>query len=181
MPHRRCFRGSRRRRRRPGQRSQEAARLFGAADPIRDDTGYHRCVSERDADLDALRATLGEDGFEAAFEEGAALSLDEAVAYARRGRGERKRPETGWASLTPAEIRVAELVKDGLSNADIGRRLLCSARTVQAHLTHIYAKLGITSRAELAAKHTAILRGRYTISATTVDRRRPAISGQVTA
>ena len=63
-------------------------------------------------------------------------------------------PETGWASLTPAEIRVAELVKDGLSNADIGRRLLCSARTVQAHLTHIYAKLGIASRAELAAQTT---------------------------
>ena len=105
-------------------------------------------------DLATLRAELGEDAFQAAFDEGAALSLDEAVAYAQRGRGERKRPDTGWASLTPAEIRVAELVKDGLSNADIGRRLLCSARTVQAHLTHIYAKLGIASRAELAAQST---------------------------
>ena len=133
---------------------QEAARLFGAARRMRDETGYRRCVSERDADLDNLRTTLGDDAFQEAYEEGRSLSLDDAIAYARRGRGERKRPETGWASLTPAEIRVAELVKDGLSNADIGRRLLCSARTVQAHLTHIYAKLGITSRAELAAQTT---------------------------
>jgi DNA-binding CsgD family transcriptional regulator len=56
--------------------------------------------------------------------------------------GARKRPETGWASLTPAEIRVADLVKDGLPNGDISRRLLCSARAVQAHLTHIYAEHG---------------------------------------
>ena len=144
--------------RRGGRRHRESARkrpacsappnIYGTT------TDYRRCVSERDADLDALRAALGEDAFQAAYDEGTALSLDEAIAYARRGRGERKRPETGWASLTPAEIRVAELVKDGLSNADIGRRLLCSARTVQAHLTHIYAKLGIASRAELAAQTT---------------------------
>jgi DNA-binding CsgD family transcriptional regulator len=89
---------------------------------------------------------------QAAYQEGTALSLNEADAYAQRGRGERKRPATGWASLTPAEIRVAELVTDGLSNATIGRRLLCSARTAQAHLTHIYAKLDISSRAELAVQ-----------------------------
>ncbi len=82
------------------------------------------------------------------------MPLNAAVANARRGRGERKRPETGWASLTPSEIRVAELLKDGLSNADIGQRLLSSARTVQAHQTNIYAKLGITSRAELATQTT---------------------------
>jgi DNA-binding CsgD family transcriptional regulator len=113
-----------------------------------------RCVSERDADLDALQAALGDDGFQAAYDQGRSLSLNEAVACAQKSHGERKRPETGWASLTPAEVRVAELVRDGLSNPDIGKRLLCSARTVQAHLTHIYAKLGLSSRTELAAEAT---------------------------
>jgi DNA-binding CsgD family transcriptional regulator len=131
---------------------QEAARLFGAAQRLRDDTGYLRCVSERDADIHSLRPVLGDAAFQEAYDEGYSLPLDEAVAYAQRGRGERKRPVTGWDSLTPAEVRVAELVRDGLSNADIGRRLLCSARTVQAHLTHIYAKLGVSGRAELAVE-----------------------------
>jgi DNA-binding CsgD family transcriptional regulator len=133
---------------------EEAVRLFGAAGRVRDDTGYQYCVSERDADVEALRSALGDDGFQRCYEHGRTLGVDEAIAYARRGRGERKRPRSGWASLTRAEVTVAELVQDGLSNADIGRRLLCSARTVQAHLTHIYAKLGVSSRAELAAAAT---------------------------
>jgi DNA-binding CsgD family transcriptional regulator len=134
------------------QSPEEAARLFGAAEAIRQTTGYTRCVSERDNDLGMLSESLGQERLQASFDEGKTFNLAQAIAFARRGRGERKRPGTGWASLTPAEIRVAELVKDGLSNAEIGRRLLCSARTVQAHLTHIYAKLGVSSRAELAAE-----------------------------
>jgi predicted ATPase/class 3 adenylate cyclase/DNA-binding CsgD family transcriptional regulator len=134
--------------------SERGARLLGAADTLRLETGYRLGDPRRDDDLDALRAALGDDAFQAAYDEGGSLSLDEAIAYARRGRGERRRPDAGWSSLTPAEIGVAELVGDGLSNADIGRRLLCSARTVQAHLTHIYAKLGITNRAELAMETT---------------------------
>jgi predicted ATPase/class 3 adenylate cyclase/DNA-binding CsgD family transcriptional regulator len=140
--------------------AHEAARLFGAAHRLRDDTGYRRCVSERDADLDTLRATLGEVSFEASYDQGRKLSLGEAVGYARRGRGERKRPTSGWASLTPTEIQVTALVKDGLSNPEIGQRLVCSPRTVQAHLTHIYSKLGLTSRAELAAQ-TAVQQSRH--------------------
>ncbi len=132
--------------------SQEAARLFGAAGRVRDETGYRRCVSERHADLQDLRDTLGSEGFDVAYEEGRSLDLGDAVAYARRGRGERKRPDTGWASLTPAETQVVTLIKDGLANADIARQLMCSPRTIQAHLTHIYAKLGLTSRTQLAAK-----------------------------
>ena len=46
---------------------------------------------------------MEENDFYAAWAEGAALSTDEAIAYARRGRGERKRPTRGWASLTPTE------------------------------------------------------------------------------
>jgi DNA-binding CsgD family transcriptional regulator len=94
--------------------------------------------------------------FGAAWAEGAALSTEEAVAYAQRGRGERKRPASGWASLTPAERDVARLICEGLANKEIATRLFVSPRTVQAHLSHIYTKLGIASRVQLvqeAARH----------------------------
>jgi DNA-binding CsgD family transcriptional regulator len=84
------------------------------------------------------------------WDEGVALSLDAAVTYAMRSRGERGRPAIGWLSLTPAEREIARLVADGLANKDIASRLSISPRTVQTHLTHIYAKLGVTSRVQLA-------------------------------
>ena len=73
----------------------------------------------------------------------------------RRGRrGTRGRPQTGWASLTPAEHAVAGLVAEGLSNPQIGERLYISRRTVQTHLAHMFAKLDIATRAQLAADVT---------------------------
>ena len=70
----------------------------------------------------------------------------------RRGRrGTRRRPQIGWYSLTPTERTVADLVAGGLSNPRIGDRLYISRRTVQTHLAHVFAKLDITSRAQLAA------------------------------
>ena len=77
------------------------------------------------------------------------MSLEDALSYASRGRGERRRPTAGWESLTPAESQVAELVAAGLSNVEIGSRLFISPATVRAHLGHIYRKLGIGSRAAL--------------------------------
>jgi predicted ATPase/class 3 adenylate cyclase/DNA-binding CsgD family transcriptional regulator len=134
------------------QSHDEASRLFAAADAARTATGYARCVSERDSDLAALGFEMDPPAFDRAWAEGSTLSLDEAVAYARRGRGERKRPATGWASLTPTELQVVELVRQGLTNAEIGERLFVSTRTVQAHLTRIYGKLGVTGRTQLAAR-----------------------------
>jgi DNA-binding CsgD family transcriptional regulator len=52
--------------------------------------------------------------------------------------------------LSPSEIRVAALVADGLTNREIASALFLGERTVASHLTHIYAKLGIRSRTELA-------------------------------
>ena len=89
---------------------------------------------------------MGENDFDAAWAEGLALSIQEAIAYAQRGRGERKRASSGWASLTRAELDVVRLVSDGLSNKEVAARLF----TIQAHLTHIYTKLGLTSRVQLA-------------------------------
>ncbi len=70
----------------------------------------------------ALREALGDTAFDSAWAEGAALPTEEAIAYAQRGRGERKRPATGWASLTPAERDVVRLVSEGLGNSDIATR-----------------------------------------------------------
>jgi len=136
-----------------GAGHREAARLFGAADAIRErmgtvrfkiwDVGYEASVA-------AVRDALGEKDFESAWAEGAALSTEEAIAYAQRGHSERKRPASGWASLTPAELDVIRLVSEGLANNDIATRLFVSPRTVQTHLTHVYTKLGLTSRVQLA-------------------------------
>jgi DNA-binding CsgD family transcriptional regulator len=69
----------------------------------------------------------------------------------RRGhRGPRTRPATGWDALTSAEVKVAALVADGLSNPDIAARLFLSRRTVQTLVSHILAKLGAQSRVEIA-------------------------------
>jgi DNA-binding CsgD family transcriptional regulator len=132
---------------------REAARLFAAAESLRQrmgavrfkihDAGYQASVA-------ALRDALDEKDFDAAWAEGAGLSIEEAIAYAQRGRGQRKRPTIGWASLTPTELDVVRLVSGGLGNNDIATRLFVSPRTVQTHLTHVYTKLGLTSRVQLA-------------------------------
>lgn len=69
----------------------------------------------------------------------------------RRGsRARRQRPTVGWASLTPTEESVARLTVEGLTNPQIAERLFVSKYTVQTHLSHIFGKLGIASRVELA-------------------------------
>ena len=132
---------------------REAARLFGAAAGLRARTGEVRFPSfnaEYEDSVNKLRAAMGDNDFEEAWAEGTALSVDEAIAYAQRGRGERKRPSSGWASLTPTEQDVVRLVSEGLPNKDIATRLFISPRTVETHLTHVYAKLGLSSRVQLA-------------------------------
>ena len=139
---------------------REAARLFGAAHGIRERIGEVRFKvwdAGYEASAAAVRDALGEKDFESAWAEGAALSTEEAIAYAQRGRGERKRPTSGWSSLTPTERDVVRLVSEGLGNKDVATRLFVSPRTVQTHLTHVYTKLGLNSRVQLAqeaARHT---------------------------
>ncbi len=66
-------------------------------------------------------------------------------------RGARRRPDTGWGSLTPTELQIAELVGRGLTSPQVAARLYISPRTVQTHISHILRKLALRSRVELAA------------------------------
>ena len=139
------------------ERFTDAARLLAAADAARQPLRYLApgFTANRDAAASAASQAghvLGDDRFTQAWEQGQGLTLDDAVAYAARKGGGRKRPATGWASLTPAEREVVRLISEGLRNDAIARRLFIAPGTVKVHLSHIFAKLGITTRAELAAQ-----------------------------
>jgi predicted ATPase/class 3 adenylate cyclase/DNA-binding CsgD family transcriptional regulator len=136
----------------------ECLRLLTAAERLREHTGYRwRFTFEQQA-VDAARTAatdaLGEEACAKANREGNDLDWRAAAAYARRARGERRRPHHGWASLTPTEQQIAALVANGLTNPQIAQRLFIARSTVKTHLDHIYTKLSIRSRAELAAEAT---------------------------
>lgn len=131
---------------------RDAARLFAAAQALRGRTGEGSFPLRRADDkaaLAMLRSSMGKPDFDAAWAAGASLSTAEAISFGLRGRGSRKRPANGWAALTRAEREVVRLLSEGLTNNDIADRMFISPRTVQTHLTHIYAKLGLVSRAQL--------------------------------
>ena len=81
-----------------------------------------------------------------------------AAPWTERARGElratgetaRKRDASTLGQLTPQELQVARLVGDGLSNKEVAAQLFLSPRTIDAHLRNVFAKLGITSRTQLA-------------------------------
>jgi predicted ATPase/DNA-binding CsgD family transcriptional regulator len=137
------------------QPTPEAVRVLAASDRARRAMAYPRDPARQLAHgttVEGLRTALGDRSFTEAWAEGARLTLEEAVAYVRRARGSRRRPSTGWDSLTPTELEVVRLVVDGLNNPEIGRRLFMSRGTVKAHLSHVYAKLGVANRTELATR-----------------------------
>jgi predicted ATPase/DNA-binding CsgD family transcriptional regulator len=136
------------------ERPVEAARLLGAADSQRELTGYVRLAPASDElapVLGDVQAAMSPAAFEQAMAEGRALTLEDTVAFTRRGRGEHRRARSGWDSLTPSEHRVASLVGQALTNDEIAKRLFISIPTVKSHLTHMYAKLGLANRGQLAA------------------------------
>jgi DNA-binding CsgD family transcriptional regulator len=74
-----------------------------------------------------------------------------ALGGGRGARGSRHRASTGWDSLTKSERAVVELVAEGLTNREVGTRLFISPHTVNSHLRHSFQKLGVSTRAALAA------------------------------
>jgi DNA-binding CsgD family transcriptional regulator len=107
-------------------RVEEAVSALDEALAVYDQLGAHRDSARADAALRALGV--------------------------RRGRrGPRARGATGWESLTPAEVAVVRLTAEGLTNREIGSRLFISPRTVATHLSHVFGKLGLSTRVELVA------------------------------
>lgn len=135
--------------------AETGARLLGAAAASRRRLGFVRVPPEASwlqRVCAEAQAALAPAAWESASIAGESLSLHEAAAYAARGRGKRLRATGGgWQSLTPTEKEVARLAADGLSNPQIGERMFISRGTVKAHLAHIYDKLGVSNRTELAA------------------------------
>jgi DNA-binding CsgD family transcriptional regulator len=73
----------------------------------------------------------------------------------RRGpRTKHRVVRSGWDSLTVSEAKVADLVAEGMSNRQIAERLVLSTRTVESHVSHILAKLGVRSRVDIARRVT---------------------------
>jgi DNA-binding CsgD family transcriptional regulator len=134
---------------------REAADLFeGRQRPLEhasalEDLGAHLAATDREASIEALGRAL-------TIYSGIGASWDARRVRSRlRALGVRRRiataePEThGWAALTAAEISVARLVAEGLTNRDVADRLFLSPHTVNSHLRHVFTKLRINSRVEL--------------------------------
>ena len=144
-------------------RPEWAARLFGAtaalmsADSIRLEP-----FNRRDFDhyMAMAKGRMSELAFTAAWAQGAAMTLEQAVEYSLTSvetaplkTEAKKRPGT-WKEkdlLTPREREVATFVARGLTNREIAERLVVTQRTAETHVQNILNKLGVTSRAEIAA------------------------------
>jgi DNA-binding CsgD family transcriptional regulator len=102
----------------------------------------------RGAAIDQARAAVG------IFSELGATPLVDRGAALLRSLGVRssgRRPAGALAELTGREQQVLDLLREGLTNAEIGARLFVSAKTVEHHVGRVLAKLGVRSRAEAAA------------------------------
>ena len=101
---------------------------------------------------ESSRSILGDRGFETALRLGAGLTLDEMVTFAVDDTlPEETSYQRSATDLTPREEEVAELVAQGLTNREIAEKLVISLRTAQGHVEHVLAKLGFTSRTQIAA------------------------------
>ncbi|MDI9978923.1 protein kinase [Rhodococcus sp. IEGM 1307] len=138
--------------------AQRATVLMGAADGVARSMGgtaiihshliaYHQNVERK------ARQELGDKAFGAAHRKGEQLGLDAAIAYALHEDPPSTSTHDTDAStrLTKREHQVADLIAEGLTNQAIADRLVISPRTAQGHVEHILAKLGFTSRTQVAA------------------------------
>ncbi|WP_086765664.1 helix-turn-helix transcriptional regulator [Streptomyces bobili] len=138
--------------------AEHARRLSG--DPV---ALLPRLLEEQEETRKAVRAALGEEKFELWRETGARMSVREVLQAVRAnadtpvsevthpGPPAPRTEARSVDALTRREREVAALVAQGMSNREIAERLVISKRTVDAHVEHILAKLGITSRTEIPA------------------------------
>jgi ATP/maltotriose-dependent transcriptional regulator MalT len=138
-----------------------AARLWGAAEVLREATGTSRPPFERisyEHAVAAARTRLGEKVFAAAWAEGRTLTPEQALSAQGQATvllptpsGQPlsppvKRSATYPDGLTAREVEVLRLVAQGLTNEQVAQQLVISPRTVDTHLTSIYSKIGVSSR-----------------------------------
>ena len=144
--------------------AQRAARLFGAAQALREAVGAHQTSRERslrEPYLTIARARPDEAAWETAFAEGQAMSFEEAVEHALSAEElsppappAPEQPSTGLQQrhLTRREKEVAALVAQGLTNRQIASELVLSEHTVHHHVTNVLKKLDLRSREQVASR-----------------------------
>ncbi|HET8627272.1 MAG TPA: LuxR C-terminal-related transcriptional regulator [Thermomicrobiales bacterium] len=134
-----------------------AARLFGAAEALRAAIGTAADAlspTERARDeraIAAARAALGARAFANAWAAGRAMTLDAAVAEASNPLPEEAAAPAERSALTRREREIVALVARGLTNRQIADALSIAERTVDTHMSHVLGKLGLASRAQVAA------------------------------
>ncbi len=139
-----------------------AARLFGAATVLADKLGEPFLLPVRvtyERAIAAVRSTLGEEGFNAAWSAGEAATseeaFEEAVAFLAMLDSTRTLTTRSGVvaahGLTQRELDVLRLVAAGLSNREIAEALFISVPTVKRHLFNLCRKLDVPSRAKAAA------------------------------
>ncbi len=141
---------------------ERGARLFGAVATLRQITGVGLPYGQAEGDraMTALRSALGDAAFAAAWAEGWAMTSQQAIEYALaateivppKAKGkERPISNAHVGLLTPREREVAALIARGLTNREIGSQLTVAERTAETHVQNILNKLGLSSRAQIAA------------------------------
>ncbi|MDQ4134465.1 MAG: LuxR C-terminal-related transcriptional regulator [Actinomycetota bacterium] len=134
-------------------RCRTACRLLAAASAARVDSGGVRPpirTLDHERDVASVRSGLGPEEWDVLWAGGASLSISAAAAVAARCHGRRDSVRSGWDAITPTEREVVALVAEGLTNREAAARLVVSTRTVETHVAHVLAKLGLSSRRELA-------------------------------
>ena len=128
-----------------------SARLWGAAEALREAVGLHLSPLERShyaPHIAAARARLDEGWWEAAWAQGRTMTPEQSVEYALGKARTPPAPATTsyLAGLSAREAEVLRLVAKGLTNPQVAKELFISLRTVNRHLNSIYGKLGESSR-----------------------------------
>lgn len=140
--------------------AERAARLLGAAERLRETVGLALALPERAACERAVartRGELGDEGFRTVVTEGRAMTPAEALAEveAALGRAAPSPPAASTpevpASLSPREAEILQLIAAGRTNREIADALYLSVRTVERHVTNLYAKIGARGRADATA------------------------------
>jgi predicted ATPase/DNA-binding SARP family transcriptional activator/DNA-binding CsgD family transcriptional regulator len=141
--------------------AQRAARLWGAAQALREDIGLQLLPRERDLHepyVATARSRLDEAAWKKAWAEGRAMTLEEAVEYALSEQEaatplttapEQLSTEESLPTLTPREQEIAALVAQGLTNRQIASELSISEHTAATHIAKILKKLGLRSRTQI--------------------------------